>query len=65
MDDLRNALFRTRLAVRAVAKECDISAAAVSQWRKSGIPANRRAAVEKVLAELTAEPVTAELEDAT
>ncbi len=51
MPSLEDTLFTRRGAVTAVAKECRISTAAVSQWRKAGIPEKRLPAVAKVLEE--------------
>lgn len=52
MSSLHDLLFSRRGAVTAVAKECQISTAAVSQWRKTGIPQARIEAVSKVLREM-------------
>ncbi|MDQ1079715.1 hypothetical protein [Pseudoroseomonas cervicalis] len=51
MSEPEDTLFTRRGAVTAVAKECRISTAAVSQWRKTGIPTKRLPVVIRVLTE--------------
>lgn len=53
--DLHRTLYQTRGAVTAVADALRISDAAVSQWKRRGIPENRRADVERVLVQLLAD----------
>jgi len=47
--DITRTLYTTRGACAAVASALGISAAAVSQWRLRGIPADRQEAVEAAL----------------
>jgi DNA-binding transcriptional regulator YdaS (Cro superfamily) len=58
MGDLESILFSRRGGVKAAAEACGISPAAVSQWKKAGIPAKRRAAVAQVLGVDLAEAAT-------
>ena len=51
MSEPEDTLFTRRGAVTAVARECRISTAAVSQWRKTGIPPKRLPVVMRVLEE--------------
>ena len=51
---IEHTLYTTRGAVTAVAAALGISRAAVSQWRRIGIPPGRRAAIEAALAEYLA-----------
>lgn len=52
--DIYRTLYTTRGAGKAVAEALGISDAAVSQWRKRGIPEDRRADVERVLTQFIA-----------
>jgi len=47
--DLRSTLYSTRGAVTAVARELGISDAAVSQWKRRGIPVRREPEIETAL----------------
>lgn len=49
--DIYRTLYTTRGASKAVSVALGISDAAVSQWRKRGIPADRVTDVERALAE--------------
>lgn len=49
MDELATLLFSRRGAVKAVSEAASISAAAVSQWKRNGIPDRRRELVARVL----------------
>jgi hypothetical protein len=53
--DIRTTLYTTRGAVTAVARALSISDAAVSQWKKRGIPDDRREAVKVALQAYLAE----------
>lgn len=48
--------WQVRGATKAVAKELGISEAAVSQWRKAGVPEKHRATVDRVIAGILAAP---------
>lgn len=50
--DVHRTLYSLRGAVTAVARELDISDAAVSQWKKRGIPTKRIPEVAAVLERL-------------
>lgn len=54
--DVRNTLYTTRGAVSAVARGLGISIAAVSQWKKRGIPPRRVADVARVLRDYLGQP---------
>ncbi len=47
--DIRTTLYATRGAVSAVAAAIGVSSAAVSQWRRRGIPTKRMPAIEEAL----------------
>jgi hypothetical protein len=59
MDELESLLFSRRGAVKAVSEEANISAAAVSQWKRNGIPLRRRELVARVLGVEVPPPVLA------
>lgn len=48
--------WQVRGASKAIAAELGISDAAVSQWRKAGIPEKHRAVVQRVIADILAPP---------
>lgn len=57
MSDIHQTLYQRRGAVTFVAGKLGISAPAVSQWRKRGIPEDRLAAVRDALAAMDGGPV--------
>ncbi len=57
--DIYRTLYTTRGAGKAVAEALGISDAAVSQWKRRGIPSDRQAEVERVLADYVARLSTA------
>ena len=55
--DTHRTLFQRRGAVSHVAKKLNISTAAVSQWKKRGIPSDRTGDVDRALLLMDGGPV--------